>query len=205
MNRTILTAAIVATGLFATATMSQAANDHVDADCNLTIPRDDMTNADAHAVYTCLADTMSVGYQTGDKRWIPGEFVKDYRTWTPASTLPADPGVHGERFLFTYVNAIGAKEYMKYADEDVAMPVGSVIAKESFFVGENGKSKPGPLFLMQKAETGASPKTNDWYYMMVSPKGTPMAVNVYKACNECHQGGYADSDYMAYPEEDVRR
>lgn len=204
MNRTILIAAIATTGLFAAATMPQAASDHVDGDCNLTIPRDDMTNRDAHAVYTCLADAMSVGYQTGDKRWIPAVFVEDYRNWTAASTLPADPGVHGERFLFTYVNSIGAEEYRKFADEDVAMPVGSVIAKESFSVGEDGKAKAGPLFLMQKAEVGASPKTNDWYYMAVAPNGTPMAPNVYTACNACHEA-YADSDYMAYPEEDVRR
>ena len=38
----------------------------------------------------------------GDKRWIPAEFVADYRGWTPANTLPANPGFHGGRFLLTY-------------------------------------------------------------------------------------------------------
>jgi|GEM_PF-467569 len=205
MIRTILATTVAAAGLFTAASMSQAASgDHVDADCNLTIPRDDMTNADAHAVYLCMADKLSVGYMTGDKRWIPREFVEGYRTWTPASTLPADPGFHGERFLFTYVNETGAEEYTKFADEDVDMPVGSVIAKESFSIDDNGKAKPGPLFIMQKAAEGASPRTGDWYYMAVAPSGAPMGVNVYTACNECHQA-YEDSDYMAYPEEDVRR
>lgn len=206
MKRIALTTCIaVAAGLFGVASLPQAADgDHVDANCNLTIERDSMTNRDAHAVYECLAEQMTKGYLTGNKRWIPREFVEQYRTWTPASTLPAAPGFHGERFLFTYVNEIGAAEYTRFAEDDVAMPVGSVIAKESFSIGEDGKAKPGPLFLMQKAEAGASPRTGDWYYMAVQPNGTPMAVNVYKACNECHEA-YEDQDYMAYPEEDVRR
>ena len=130
MIRTILTATVAATGLFAAAGLSQAASEaHVDADCNLTVDRDAMTNVDAHAVYLCLADTLGAGYLKGDKRWIPRAFIEDFRSWTPASTLPADPGFHGGRFLFTYVNPVGAEEYLKFADEDVAMPVGSVDRK----------------------------------------------------------------------------
>ncbi len=204
MKRIILSAAVAFTGLFAVANAPQAANSHVDANCNLTIPRDNMTNRDAHDVYLCLADTLSRGYLTGDKRWIPREFVQDFRTWTPASTLPADPGTHSGRFLFTYVNQVGAAQYTKYQESNFTMPVGSVIAKESFSVTKKGKAKPGPLFIMQKAAAGASPKTNDWYYMMVSPKGKPLSVNVFRACNDCHEG-FADSDYMGYPEEEVRR
>ena len=70
-------------------------------------------------------------------------------------------------------------------------------------IGEDGKAKAGPLFLMQKTARGISPRTNDWYYMAVQPNGTPMAVNVFTACNECHSA-YSDSDYLGYPEEDVR-
>ncbi len=205
MLRTILAATIAATGLFTAASMTQAASgSHVDAKCNLTVARDEMTNFDAHSVYLCLAEKMGIGYQTGDKRWVPREFVQNFRSWTPASTLPADAGVHGGRFLFTYVNPIGAAEYLKFAEEGVKMPVGSVIAKESFSINKKGKAKPGPLFLMQKAPAGASPRTADWYYMAVLPNGKPMAVNVYKACHECHSG-FEDSDYLGYPEEDVRR
>lgn len=204
MIRPILTATIATAALFAAASLTQAASGApVDADCSLTIPRDDMTNTDAQAVYECLAEAMEAGYWKGDKRWIPEEFVAQYRDWAAASTLPAEPGVHSGRFLFTYVNPVGAEQYLKFADEGVAMPVGSVIAKESFSIDDDGKAKAGPLFLMQKAAGGASPKTNDWYYMAVQPNGKPMAVDVFKACNECHEA-YADSDYMAYPEEDVR-
>lgn len=204
MTRTTLATTMAAAGLFAAAGSPIAtAGGHVDGDCTLKTPRDAMTYEDAGAVYDCLADAMAEGYAEGPKRWIPKDFVTGYRDWTLASTLPADPGAHGGRFLLTYVNEVGAAEYLKFADEGVAMPAGSVIAKESFTVADDGKAKPGPLFLMQKAEAGASPRTGDWYYMAVQPNGTPMAVNVYTACNACHSA-YEDSDYLAYPEEGVR-
>ncbi len=203
MKRIFLATTVAFGGIFGLATLAQSMG-NVGADCNLNIPRDAMSYADAHNVYLCMADKMGTGYNTGDKRWIPADFVRDYRTWTPASTLPADPGVHGERFLFTYVNSVGASEYMKFKDEGAKMPVGTVIAKESFSINSKGKAKAGPLFFMQKVAAGTSPKTNDWYYMAVAPSGKPMGVNVFKACNECHST-YEGSDYLGYPEEDVRR
>lgn len=171
--------------------------------CKTSTPVDDMTYEDAGKLYDCLKDSMATGYAAGPKRWIPKEFVEDYRNWTPASTLPANPGVHGERYLMTWVSPGGAGEYLKFAEEGVKIPAGTVIAKESFTVGKNGVAKPGPLFIMQKVAEGKSPKTADWYYMMVSPKGVPQGVNVYAACNECHSI-YSETDQVAYPEEEVR-
>ncbi len=205
MKRTILIGLAALGGMVAsTGFLNAAGHSHVDENCNLTVPRDEMTNADAHQIYLCIADDMGRGYLTGPKKWVPLEFVEQFRTWTPASTLPADPGVHGERFLFTYVNSVGAAEYTQFKDEGAKMPAGTVIAKESFSVGDDGKTKHGPVFFMQKVAEGTSPRTNDWYYMAVQPNGKPLAVNVYKACNECHSA-YEGSDYLAYPEEDVRR
>jgi len=205
MKRLSLLAAAAATCTALSGAMSTA---HADghgayADCSAGKSVDDVSYREAYDVYACLADDLYTGYNTGDKRWIPAEFVKDYRNWWAASTLPANPGTHSERFLFTYVNETGADAYGKYA-EGLRMPTGTVIAKESFSIDAKGKGKPGPLFIMQKVAEGTSPRTNDWYYMAVAPSGTPMAVNVYTACNECHSG-YEDSDYVAYPEEDVRR
>ena len=118
--------------------------------------------------------------------------------------MPANPGVHGERYLITWVNPVGASEYLKFKDDGTAkMPAGTVIAKESFVIDKKGNAKPGPIFFMEKVEAGKSKKTNDWYYTMVSAKGVPQGVNVYTACNECHSI-YEDSDWLAYPEEEVR-
>jgi hypothetical protein len=126
--------------------------------------------------------------------------VKDYRNWTPASSIPAAPGVHGNRFLFTYVNKIGANAYLKYASGNIKIPAGTLIAKESFSVNRKGKVKKGPLFFMEKVATGKSPKTNDWYYYAVTAAGAAMAVNVEKACHSCH-AAYA---HLGYPVPDAR-
>ena len=88
-----------------------------------------MSYDEAQAVYDCLKAELYDGYQKGSKRWIPAEFVSDYRNWTPASTLPANPGVHSERFLFTYVNDVGAAAYLEFKEEGAKMPAGTVIAK----------------------------------------------------------------------------
>ena len=163
----------------------------------------DLTGAEAQAVYDCLKADMFAGYKKGNKGWIPRSYVEDYRGWTSASTFPAAPGFHGERFLLTFVNDIGAEQYLKYEDEGFTMPAGTLIAKESFSVDDNGKAKIGPLFIMEKAAAGKSPQTNDWYYMMVAANGRPQAVNVVQACHACH-AGFEASDGMAYPVEEAR-
>jgi hypothetical protein len=171
--------------------------------CDPGKPGSDLTGEEAAKVYDCIAAELNAGYRAGPKGWIPAAFVNDYRTWTKASSFPAAPGFHGERFLTTWVNSVGAAEYLKYA-ENPTIPAGTVIAKESFAVNAAGKVEKGPLFIMQKAPAGASPKSDDWYYMMVLPNGAPMAVEVMSACSECHQGNYAHQGGLGYPIEEAR-
>lgn len=174
------------------------------AKCTAAKAGDDLTAREAYDVYACLADDLYVGYNSPkDKRWINAEHVRDYRNWWPASTLPSAPGTHSGRFLFSYVNSIGANAYGKFADNP-SIPVGTVIAKESFSVNDAGKARKGPLFFMEKVAAGKSPKTNDWFYTMVNPNGAPAAINVFTACNECHSG-FAETGFLGYPEEEVRR
>ena len=195
-------AAIAITGAFAATGVSTPAH-ALDANCGVGKSVDDVSYREAHDVYLCLERKMFDGYNTGDKKWVNANHVGQYRTWDAASTLPANPGVHSNRFLFTYVNSIGSAAYRQFA-EGVTMPVGTVIAKESFTINSKGNSKPGPLFFMEKVAAGTSPKTNDWYYTMVNPNGAPAAVNVFRACNDCHSG-FSDSDFLGYPDEEVRR
>lgn len=196
--RTSLTTGAAAAGIFCFASAAQAAS------CDPGKDGLELTFEEAQEVYDCIAADLHAGYMTGGKRWIPAGYVADYRSWTPANTLPANPGFHGGRFLLTYVNDVGAAEYMKFADENVSIPAGTVIAKESFSVTESGKVKMGPLFIMEKRVAGTSPKTDDWYYMAVAPNGTPMAVNVMKACNECHIGNFGFQGGLGYPDPEVR-
>jgi len=174
------------------------------AACDPGKPGTELTQEEAAMLYDCLAEDLHAGYRQGDKRWIPAEFVDDYRSWTAASAFPAAPGFHGNRFLMTYVNAVGANVYMQYKEEDVAIPAGTVIAKESFAVDDAGRVQHGPLFLMQKVAAGTSPETGDWYYMAVTPTGAPMTMNVITACSECHQGNFGDRDGLGYPVPEAR-
>ncbi|UUX49881.1 cytochrome P460 family protein [Nisaea acidiphila] len=172
--------------------------------CGAGKTRADMTNANAQAVYDCLKKSMFENYNKGGKGWIPAEVVKEYRNWKLANTAPAAPGFHGERYLMTWVNETGYDAYTDFRDEDVSIPAGTVIVKESFDVAENGSAKAGPLFIMEKVEEGRSPETMDWYYMMISPKGKPVAVNVVSACSECHMENFGQQGALGYPAEDVR-
>lgn len=190
------TAALVAVGV--------AGVERAHAACGVDKPRADMTFEDAQDVWECLKDDLYAGYNRGPKRWIPAAFVKDYRDWRMASTLPADPGVHSGRYLLTYVNDAGYDAYTDFKDDGTAaIPAGAVIAKESFSISDAGEVTKGPLFFMQKVEAGASPKTDDWHYMMVNPNGAPAAVNVYTACNECHMA-FAHQGGLGYPVPEVR-
>ena len=171
--------------------------------CETGKPAGEMSMDEAKAAYECISEKLHAGYKKGNKRWVPADVVNDYRNWTLVSSAPAAPGFHGNRFLVTYVNSVGADEYLKYA-EDPTIPAGTWIAKESFSVTKKGKVKRGPLFLMQKVEAGKSPKTMDWYYMAVAPNGAPMAVNVFKACSECHMENFGHQGGLGYPVEEAR-
>ena len=103
----------------------------------------------------------------------------------------------------TRVNETGFGDYTKYA-EDPTIPAGTLIAKESFSVTDDGTVRPGPLFFMEKVAAGISPETSDWYYYAVAPNGQPMAVNVIAACSDCHMGNFGHQGGMGYPVEDAR-
>ncbi len=194
--------AVAITGAFAATGVSTPAH-ALDANCGIGKSADEVSYREAHDVYLCLERKMFDGYNTGDKKWVNPAHVGQFRTWTAASTLPANPGVHSNRFLFTYVNPIGQSAYQQYA-EGVKMPAGTVIAKESFTISKKGKAKPGPLFIMEKVAAGTSPKTGDWFYTMVNANGKPQAINVFRACHDCHSG-FEDTDFLGFPVEETRR
>ena len=81
------------------------------------MPGSELTGAEAQKVYECMADKLHSGYKKGGKGWVDKSMVDDYRGWTKVSSFPAAPGVHGDRFLLTWVNKTGAAEYLKYAEE----------------------------------------------------------------------------------------
>ena len=82
------------------------------------------------------------------------------------------------------------------------MPVGSVLAKESISLSVKKKmARPGPLLIMTKMVAGSIPETNDWFYAGLQPNGKVMKIN-QSFCHDCREA-YEDSDYLAYPVEEV--
>lgn len=170
------------------------------ADCAAITVDDafDLDEAAILALYDCLGDKMATGYAKEGH-----EIGSVYRTWAKTATRPAVAGPHGNRALNTFANDIAAEQYLKFEDEGVVMPVGSILAKESIsFSIKKQKARPGPLFLMTKMEAGASPETGDWLYGGVQPNGKIMKVK-QSFCHDCHVGWEA-SDMLAYPLEEVR-
>jgi hypothetical protein len=149
-------------------------------------------------IYTCLKDEMAEKYaKEGD------EVAAGYRDWTVTSTRPAVAGAHGNRLLQTFANDTAAEQYLKFAEEGVDMPAGSVLAKESISISKKKKeARTGPLFIMTKGEEGSAPDTGDWVYAGVQPNGKPMKFK-QSFCHDCHVAWEAQ-DMLAYPLEEVR-
>jgi hypothetical protein len=190
MNNSTLFAALtcIAAGL-ATGAAAQ--------DCTAEGDAYDLDEAAVNALYACIESQMAQSYAAeGDAVGVA------YRDWTVSSTRPAVAGAHDERFLQTFANDIAAPEYLKFDEERGPMPVGSVLAKESFAL-KDGKAKIGPLFIMTKLDEGGAPDAGNWRYDALQPNGKVMKIS-QSFCADCHLGwDYRDS--LAYPLEEVRQ
>ncbi len=189
--RTFIAATTTATALMASAAIA--------ADCAFDVEDAfDLEAAQIDKISACLKDAMAEGYaKQGD------EVGSNFRSWTVSSTRPAVAGPHGNRLLQTFANDIAAEQYLKFAEEGVKMPVGSVLAKESISLSKKKKkARVGPLFVMTKMEDGAIPETADWLYAGIQPNGKVMKIK-QSFCHDCHVN-YPDQDMLAYPLEEVR-
>jgi hypothetical protein len=189
--RTFIAAAATASALMATTAHA--------ADCAVDVEDPfDLEAAQIDEIYSCLKDAMAEGYaKQGD------EIGSSFRTWAATATRPAVAGPHGNRLLHTYANDVAAEQYLKFEEEGVKMPVGSILAKESISISKKKKqARVGPLFLMTKMEEGSIPETADWLYAGIQPNGKVMKVK-QSFCHDCHSS-YADQDMLGYPLEEVR-
>ena len=167
------------------------------AACTSDVAKDDLTDEQIVALYDCIKDSLREGYAKGGNEWAAA-----YVNWGVTATQPAAPGAHGNRFLFTTVNEIGYDEYVKFLDERGPMPVGSILAKESFNVNKKNQVRKGPLFFMEKVAAGTADEYGNWVYSVVQPNGKPGKIS-QKFCHDCH-GAFSEQDAMGYPDEDYR-
>jgi hypothetical protein len=202
--------AVAIAGVSALAVFSVSAPTHAADVCKIDVEVDDLTPEQAIAAYDCMIGGLVAGWQSGGH-----PIAAEYKSWTPAAKYAAAVGTHGNRLLFTYVNDIGKDQYLKFSDDGSKMPVGSILAKESFNAhtkGEQiGELRAGPLFLMEKVAAGTFDETDNWKYTLITPtgkawleSGVTEAAKVQNACHECHSVMIEDQDGLYYPDEDAR-
>jgi hypothetical protein len=167
-------------------------------ECTFDKAKDDFEQADIDQLYSCLKDKLAEGYGAQGH-----EVGSVYRDWQVAATGAAAPGPHGNRFLLTFANETAFAQYVKYnEDGGFSMPVGSVLAKESFTLSKKQKPRRGPLLIMTKVAAGEADEFGNWVYSGVNGKGKAMKVK-QSFCHDCHVA-YEDQDSMGYPDSDVR-
>lgn len=191
MKRTLISMGAIGATLLGFSSVAHAAT------CTTATAKDDLSDDQVVELYECIKEELRAGYTAAGN-----ERAAAYQGWGAAFTVPGGVGNHGSRFLTTFVNETGFSEYVKFGDEGVTMPVGTVIAKESFNVDKKGVVKKGPLFFMEKVAAGEADEFGNWLYSAVQPKGKPMKIK-QAFCHNCH-GNFEDQDSLGYPEEDYR-
>lgn len=144
-----------------------------------------LSATEAEAIYDALRADMARRYAaSGDAT------AGSYQGWTRFNTAPYGSMTHGRRFVNNYANDI-ARDYGR-AEAAGRFPVGSVVAKDSFVVTDDGNIEPGPLFVMEKMPAGFNYVSGDWRYSLITGAGElagrtagPGAERV-EFCISCH-------------------
>ena len=174
---------------------------NTDQDAHLAIENPaELTKDEARRHYDSLARRMSRGYAAAQM-----DLILNYQAWPLFNDAPYISATHGQRFVNSYANRM-AHNYGTLQEGEV-LPVGSVLAKDSMTVTDEGNVHPGALFVMEKLPAGTSPDTADWRYIMVMPDGSLFGdtmgnrASAVAYCHVCHEA-VADRDYTFYvPEE----
>ncbi len=117
---------------------------------------------EATHIYEIALKSLSAGYA---RSGVPG--AEAYSGWRRYNSVPYLSSTHGNHYINNYAN-----ETARAYGSGKRLPVGSVIAKDSFSVTETGGILLGPLFLMEKMPQGFSYVSGDWKYSLIQPDGT---------------------------------
>jgi hypothetical protein len=157
----------------------------------------ELSDADAENIYRRLAGPLKKGYRLSNH-----PVARAYRSWSRFNTAPYRSETHGERFVNNYANGMG-RAYGSF-EEAGDLPVGSVVAKDSFAVTAAGDVTAGPLFIMEKMPQGFNEKSRDWRYTMIMPDGSVFGVTngadsqKVQFCITCHQRAGAENDHLYF-------
>ncbi len=179
--------------------VGQTQADEQDAHIAIENPAE-LSKDEANAVYKSLAKRMARGYAAAQL-----DLLRNYQSWPLFNDAPYISATHGQRFVNSYANRM-AHNYGTLQEGEV-LPVGSVLAKDSMTVTDEGKVFPGAMFVMEKLAPGTDPDMADWRYIMVLPDGSLFGDTMgFRAkavayCHDCHEQ-VAERDYTFYvPEE----
>ncbi len=156
-----------------------------------------LSDADALAIYRRILPEMVEGYALS--QIAP---AGRYAEWRRYNKAPYRSAQHGDRFVSNYANDLGAA-YGRY-EAAGALPVGSMIAKDSFTVTESGEVFSGALFLMEKMPPGFDPEGRDWRYTMIMPDGSLFGETKgegderVRFCVTCHRAAGDAQDHLFF-------
>ena len=163
----------------------------------------ELSDAEAAAAYDCVIKDLKAAY---GKSGLPA--ARSYANWRRYSQVAYTSATHGSRFVQNYANDAG-RSYGAFEKAGV-MPVGAVLAKDSFSVSGAGKIGVGPFFLMEKMNAGFRKASGDWKYSMVMPNGSILGVTNGKNskamnfCYECHMAVAEEQDSMMFMPDEYR-
>ena len=134
------------------------------------------------------------------------EHAENYLDWPRFSERPYISATHGNRYVQNYANETAEEEYGQFEDAEVMLE-GSVLAKDSFSVSQQGQGMIGPLFLMEKMEEGFHEASDDWRYTLIQPNGQIVGTTQGEGsenvefCIACHMEGSQADSMLFLPEE----
>ena len=120
---------------------------------------------EAERIYVELKADMAKRYRLSRQ---PG--AANYQRWKRYNRVPYRSAAHGNRILNNYGNET-ARAYGRF-EQAGSLPVGSIIAKDSITVSNDGLAKPGALYLMEKMPDGFNYVSGNWRYTMIMPDGS---------------------------------
>ena len=157
----------------------------------------DLAGADALTIYDRIRDAMVAIYRKSGN-----PYATKYPAWRKYNITPYLSATHGQRYVNNYANS-PAVAYGR-AEKAGTLPVGSVLAKDSFEVTERGDVLTGPLALMEKMQPGFNPTNRDWRYTMIMPDGSLFGTTKgersgrVEFCAVCHRGAGDARDHLFF-------
>ena len=152
-----------------------------------------------HAAYKCIESELLSNYTTNNI-----SFFHNYRSWHRTTEAPfLSPGVDfGYSYVYVGGPQTGIAKYRQAIEEGTrwpALPVGTMVVKESFDVLGSGKVVANGAFVMRKL----APTPSTWQFIELTPGGK-VAINEVAAsdgqiaCLRCHGAVAASQDFMLY-------